>query len=534
MIHGWRSQIHYWSRNSGFLKRLALAIATAGFLLSLLIIVLTPDASQFTSTDPLEQKLRTEWQVLNRADKPTPHELVRWLHHATDNIHHLCSVLGIKTTTWDDYKTDGRLAGHEVRPLLEKHSADPAVVLLWENYIQASLNRDVETSRWLSEQAALPAPLITAPLIESFQLAELSPSRSLAALMREATLFPSPLVREAALHTALVQKDLPAMRLIADQPDWWSTMPAQLRRAAASELGDFRLQLQSMLAYRFILEAPGGTLAVALLAAAIWYVILVLHGLRGTWRWVFPLLPLLAGIFSVWPVFFISSWQEFTLGMKEDGPFPQDLWYQIGGVGMREELCKLLFASLFMPWLLIKRPAGGALMIGAFVGLGFALEENIGYYLRGDDGVPLTRFFTANFFHAALTGISTHAFYQLWRSRFGTADRFIITFLGVVVAHGAYNFGYSDRFADTNAYLSIIILAFVAWHFLDLVDQECPPGRQWLSPAAVFLVGTASLMAVIFLSIAIRTPDRHILVLAATQCISMFPIAFIYWRRLSP
>lgn len=532
MIHGWRAQIHSWSRNSGFLKRLSVSIAVGSFLLALLIIAVTPDTSRFVSVDPLEQKLRTEWQRLDRVKEPLPHELVRWLHHVTDNIHHLCRVLGIKTTTWEDYAVEGTLAGHEVRPLLTQHSTDPAVIQLWEDFIKTSLSRDAASALRLSGRASEEPPLITANFIQAYRLADTAPSQSLAVLMKEATLFPTPLVREAALHTALQQQDVPVMKAIAAQPEWWSTMPAGLRRSVAAELGDFRLQVEGMLEYRFLLDAPLAPLFVALVAASIWYVILVLHGVTGRWRWVFPLLPLAAGILSVWPVFLIDSWQEFHLGTKEDGPFPQDLWYQIGGVGMREELCKLFLASLFMPWLLIKRSAGGALMIGAFVGLGFALEENIAYYMQGPAGVALSRFFTANFFHAALTGISTHAFYQLWRSRFGTADRFIVTFLGVAVAHGAYNYGYSTTFDEGRAYLSMIVLAFVAWHFLDLVQQECQPGRQWISPGAVFLVGTALLMAVVFLSVAILTPDRQLLAAAATQCVAMFPVVFIYWHRL--
>lgn len=48
--------------------------------------------------------------------------------------------------------------------------------------------------------------------------------------------------------------------------------------------------------------------------------------------------------------------------------------------GSGEELCKLALAALFMPWLVWRRAPGVALMTGAFVGLGFALEENIDYY----------------------------------------------------------------------------------------------------------------------------------------------------------
>lgn len=530
---GWRASIHSLSRNSSFLKRLALAIAGGGFMVALLIIAVSPDTGHYITVDPVEQKIRQQWQELQRAEKPTPHELVSWLHQVTGQIHHIAEVLEVKATTLEDFGREGQLAGYDIQPLLVRHSADPAVQQLWRDFIQAALSHETALTQALSEKAAQPSPLITANLIQAYQMQERDPSASLAALMREASFFPQPgIVRDSAFHLAIVLKDVPVLRQIAAQPDWWYSIDPDVRQHAAAIMGDYRLQWEALLKYRFLFSAPLGTLAVALLAASIWYVILVLHGVQVPWRWVSPLLPLLAGILSVWPVLLISSWQEVALGIRKDAPFPYDLWYQIGGVGMREELSKLLLASLFMPWLLHRRPPGGALMVGAFVGLGFALEENINYYLQYQGGVALARLFTANFLHAALTGTSTHALYVLLRSRFNTADRFLVTFMAVVLVHGCYNYASSVTFAQGIYILSTILLAYMAWHFLDLVDQECPRSRQWISPAAIFITGTALLLAAIFLTIAIRTPDRQLLAAAATECVAMFPIAFIYWRRL--
>lgn len=533
MIPGWRARLHYWSHDSGFLKRLAVSIAAVGFLGALIIVALSPDTSRLASTDPLEQNLRQEWQRLGRAEESMPYEMVRWLYQVTQNIHHLSAALEIKVTTWEDYQATGMLAGYETRTLISKHTQDPALVQLWQDFIRSALTQDAAVMQSLADRAAQNPPLITANLIEAYQMRERAPPLALAALMREATLFPSSqLVREAALHSAVLQQDLPVLRQIAAQPDWWSAMPASLRHSAAVELRDLSLIWLLLLEYRSLLEAPLGVLAVALLAASIWYVVLVLHaGGQGRWRWVAPLLPLLAGIFSVWPVFLADAWQEMTFGLKEDAPFPYDLWYQIGGVGMREELSKLLLASLFMPWLLAKRPPGGALMVGAFVGLGFALEENINYYVKYDSGVVVVRFFSANFLHAAMTGLTTHALYGLLRSRFNSAEQFLITVLGVVAAHGTYNFLSGSTIEDGN-FFSTMVLALVSWYFLDLVAQECPRGGRHLSPAAVFLVGTAVLMAAVFLSLAIRTPDRQLLVNAAAGSVSILPLGFIYWRRL--
>jgi len=533
MIPGKRAQIHYWSRHTGFLKRLAFGIVAGSFVASLILIAVTPSKKSSFSMDPVVESLRQEWQELQRGEESQPHELARWLYMTTEDVYTLCDALDIKTTTWADYQKDGRLGNFEARTYLQKSSPDAATLELWEIYIHASLSHAPKALQRVHDLAMQERPPITANQLLAYQSRDTDPPAALRAMMREATLFPeTQFIREQALGLAVQLKDQPVIRQILAQPEWWSAMPVMLRHSAAAELGDLWLQFTTILEFRSLLDAPPSTLIVALVAAAIWYAIFVLHGVRGTARWLWPLLPLLAGIFSVWPVLVLGAWQEVAMGMSENAPFPQNLWFWIGGVGMREEVCKLFFAALFMPWLLYKRPAGGALLVGAFVGLGFALEENIGYYLRNSGGVAISRLFTANFFHAALTGIATHSFYQLLRSRLGTAERFLITFVGVVLAHGLYDYLIDSKLVEGTSIFSLTILALTAWQFLDLIEQECPPARQWISPAAVFILGTAVLIAVVFISVAILTPERQILASTAASCISVLPVGFIYWRRL--
>jgi len=114
---------------------------------------------------------------------------------------------------------------------------------------------------------------------------------------------------------------------------------------------------------------------IALLAALLWYAVFVRCGSRESWRWVRPLPALLLGVLSVWPTLLILHYQEGNLGLTGEGGFPHDLLYYLLGVGLREELAKLLLFALLLPRLLKKRSGAAALLSGAFVGLGFALEE---------------------------------------------------------------------------------------------------------------------------------------------------------------
>ncbi|HYF36476.1 MAG TPA: PrsW family glutamic-type intramembrane protease, partial [Prosthecobacter sp.] len=322
-----------------------------------------------------------------------------------------------------------------------------------------------------------------------------------------------------------------ALRFFAVEPGWLAGVSESLQYHAGWELHDPWLIGKGTLGHRLdnLRILP---VLQTLLAAGLWYAILVLQSAPRPWRWALPLLPIVAGIISIWPTLWVDAWQETALKMTEEAPFPDDLWFWIMGVGLREEGCKLALFALFLPWLLRRRAPGLALMTGAFVGLGFALEENLGYYEERGGAVALGRFLTANFFHAALSGIAAHALYDMLRSRFARADKFLLTFLAVVVVHGLYDYAIASGI-DGMGYLTMAMLAFTAWHFLDLVAREGPGARQWVAPAAVLLIGTALLIASVFWFSAIQVRTKEGLYAAALECVGVLPVLFIYWRRLN-
>src|SRR5206468_8875792 len=123
------------------------------------------------------------------------------------------------------------------------------------------------------------------------------------------------------------------------------------------------------------------------------------------------------------------------------------------GVGLREELSKLIF---FAPLLPIIRKWGGrreVVACGALVGLGFAAEENIGYFDHGSLATALVRFLTANFFHMSTAAISATALYDFSFDREKHTPTLSRAFLLVMGIHGLYDF----------------FLSFPKWSFLSMV-----------------------------------------------------------------
>lgn len=537
MAKGWRSRIYHLSHDRTWVKHTAVGIVASGFVVALALVFLQgPGRTQGAGAFPdhIEQSRRAEWQALRHAEAPRLRALAWWLRLITAQMPHLAEVLELEPTTWEGYEKTGALLEYETRALLEKHAPESGPRALLEAFLQAKLSTHdaVRESgkNFIHVEAEAGRPLAN-ELLAALRLRDADERGAMAALLREGSLHvDAQQAREDALRLALRLKDRAALREMRAQMGWLEGAPPALQHQAGAVLGDWWLQWRGLLLHR-AQHLPYGALALAFGSCLVWYSVLVLHG-GGTRRWLWPLVPLSVGIISVWPVLTLAAWQEQTNGLTPDAPFPLDVLYFVAGVGLREELGKLAAVALFIPWLLWRKLPGQALLTGAFVGLGFALEENINYYTEYGGAVVLVRFLTANFLHAALTGLVAQELYTVLRTRFARVEGFLITLPAVVVVHGLYDYAASSTVGGLDL-LAMVLLAITAWHFLDVLAREAQPGRRWVSPGAVVVLGAACLIALSFIRTTTESPDRESLATAAQQCVAVLPLMFIYWRRLS-
>jgi RsiW-degrading membrane proteinase PrsW (M82 family) len=206
-------------------------------------------------------------------------------------------------------------------------------------------------------------------------------------------------------------------------------------------------------------------LALAILAAVLWFAISTrlgrihdhVNGRVALYTGAF-----LLGVISIYPTLLLVSFEETLLGFKELGQPLPDAIYFIFGVGLREELCKLL---LFLPLLPMLRRRGSrieAMTCGALVGLGFAAEENVAYFHRLAASGALSRFLTANFLHMSLTALVALSVFDAVRGRSTNRDTVNIIFPLAVIIHGAY-----DLFLTTGpALLAMFFFVVVSRQFL--------------------------------------------------------------------
>ena len=244
-----------------------------------------------------------------------------------------------------------------------------------------------------------------------------------------------------------------------------------------------------------------GVVALAVLAGCCWLIFtLQAMQLRG-WRDPKPWLALAGvclGVLSIWPAAFFVFWQTFGWGLEESASLIPGLRYYVFGVGLREELSKLLCLMPLMPLLVRLRSELAALLISACVGIGFAVEENAGYFTGSGRFDAMGRYLTANPAHMTFTGLAGLAVYRAIRNPRDWGPQALATFGLIVFAHGLYDaFIGVPALAEYSLVTTIIFAGVVYQFFRELRDaRERRPDT--ISLTANFLCGVSLVTAAAF------------------------------------
>jgi protease PrsW len=174
----------------------------------------------------------------------------------------------------------------------------------------------------------------------------------------------------------------------------------------------------------------------------------------------------LLGVLSTTATIYLVVLQDEILKFSATEDVVRILAYYIGGVGAREELCKLLLFVPLLPILIKRDDELEALIVASFVGLGFAVEENGGYFMMSEAASAPGRFLTANFFHVALTGMNGLALFRACTRGASGLNDFLFIFPVTVLAHGGYDAFFHLPQFDEGGYVSMVIfILFTAYYF---------------------------------------------------------------------
>ena len=236
-----------------------------------------------------------------------------------------------------------------------------------------------------------------------------------------------------------------------------------------------------------------GPIALALLTGLCWLAFSLQAIQIRSWRdgrlWA-SLAAVALGVWSVWPTLFFGLWQEHRWGLAPSEELAAGVRYFVLGVGLREELAKLLALLPLLGWCVARRDELAALIVGGCVGIGFAMEENVGY-IGSQAASTLGRLLTAAPLHMACTALVGLAAYRacVWPREWVLP--FAATLALVAGAHGLYDaFLVVPALVEYNLASTILFIVLIYQFFRELRPRYVRRGEP-ISLTANFLFCTS-------------------------------------------
>ena len=245
-----------------------------------------------------------------------------------------------------------------------------------------------------------------------------------------------------------------------------------------------------------------GPVVLAALTGCCWLIFILqalqLTGPRDPRLWL-ALVGVLLGVFSIWPTLFFIYWQEHAWNLQDSLNLIPGIRYYVLGVGLREETAKLICLLPVMPLLLRLRSELAALLVSGCVGIGFAFEENAGYFVSSGGSDAMGRYLTANPFHMMLTALVGLAVYRGLRNPRDWGPQAVGVFGLIVFGHGLYDaFIALPALAEYSLFGSIIFVLVVYQFFRELRSARSKR-PDTVSLTANFLCGVSLVTAATFI-----------------------------------
>ncbi len=325
-----------------------------------------------------------------------------------------------------------------------------------------------------------------------------------------------------------------SLKRLAADPAYANEMPAIVRMKIAAEDGQW---------WKFWWLVPvnqwermaWGPASLAILAGCCWFVFALQAGQlcasRGV-RWWVCAAALVLGVLSIWPTHLMISWQEKTWGLVAQDNLVGGIRFFVLGVGLREELSKLLLFVPLVPLVVRRGSELEALIVPTCVGLGFAATENILYFKASFGSSSVSRYLTANFFHMAATGLAGLALVRgVWHPKTRAAEALAV--FGVIVfAHGMYDALLSLSALEEYAMGSSIIYVLLAYQYFHELREMRIERQETVSLSATFLCGVSLVTAVTFVYLSGQFGSRLAAQLMAPDLIATALMVYMFLREI--
>ncbi len=190
-------------------------------------------------------------------------------------------------------------------------------------------------------------------------------------------------------------------------------------------------------------------------------------------KWKHIILIFILGIIFSEFTFLLSDLSSMFTGFNLNGGVFNDLFYCIIGIGVIEELVKILPVILLLKYTRAINEPVDYLVYGSVSALGFAFAENLLYFNSYGPQIIMGRALTAVVFHMFLTSLAAYGLMlKKYKSGKGILTDFIKFFVLAAIIHGLYDFWLINQTASRFALLSMVILVFCFSFFNTLISNS--------------------------------------------------------------
>jgi RsiW-degrading membrane proteinase PrsW (M82 family) len=347
----------------------------------------------------------------------------------------------------------------------------------------------------------------------------------------ENRLYPDKTVRRILLRTVYKLGDETLLTSYIENPDFAQEVDGYFLYRMGVDRMDWGLILGNFWKAQYQ-RLRMDVLFLALISGTIWTVLISsLYPYRWKLCWIPVIIGALAlGWISTWPTIFSSIWLDTRFNLSEGQDFVTTFAYMLISVGVREELCKLLLYTPFLVYTLRKGRDTEALLLGALVGLGFAIEENITYFHRGIGATVIPRFTSANFLHFCLTGVTALALTRAIRDPNKWLSDSLQQIAYAIGLHAIYNTLLSQPIPGLGdmSYFSGTALVGCGYLFFQEASTLCPSKRPAISRTAFFIWGFCLLFNLEIVQASLLYPFREALALSGQAALASVLTGYIF------
>ncbi|MCZ6675432.1 MAG: PrsW family glutamic-type intramembrane protease [Verrucomicrobia bacterium] len=341
--------------------------------------------------------------------------------------------------------------------------------------------------------------------------------------------------REQAVLNRFYINDFEALEKLANDPLFSNAFKPRIRAELAIHKRDW-LNAIKWIALGQLARIETGIFILATIGMVVWSTILLQLGQATRFDKLTPFLclgALFLGVLSTTLTLFWIILEDLYLPISGGDDLFHNIVYYVATVGLREEVCKLLFFLPLAPVLIKRGNEMEFLLVASFAGLGFAYQENFSY-LSDSMGTAFTaRFLTANFLHISLTGMSGLFFCRAWRTRGYSYNDFLYIFGIAVIAHGLYDALLTSPLMEDGGLLAMILYILFSKFYFKEAHNLRQKSHSVISLTGTMAFGVSLLIAslLVYLSIILNLPQA--IQLAFSSFLGSAIILFMFFREFN-